>query len=190
MRGFIGIDFPPDVKKGIVEIQKVIRGCSLKGRWKYIDNFHLTLKFMGEISERQVDSIFESMEGRINSLHDFTLTTGDIGYFKGQECFRVVYLKLINNGGYLDRLFEIAEDCCFLSGIERDKRRFTPHITIAQDVVLKKDFEYIKDEVKAISGIRIPVKEISIIKSEQIESKRVYTTVRNIRLSSPNARNM
>jgi 2'-5' RNA ligase len=48
MRLFIAIDFNKEIKKKLVDLQANLKDMAVSGRWKYIDNLHLTLKFLGE----------------------------------------------------------------------------------------------------------------------------------------------
>jgi len=46
MRTFVAVDFNTELKKEILKLQTQLRNLAVSGRWKYIDNFHLTLKFL------------------------------------------------------------------------------------------------------------------------------------------------
>lgn len=180
MRAFIGIEFPKEVKNSIIDVQKLIRENSIRGRWKYIDNFHMTLKFLGEVSRDQIDTIYKSMEANLKDIGKFHLKVGGLGVFEGNGCFRVVYLKVTDSMDMLYKAFAGVEDSCYSAGIPREGRPYTPHITIAQDVVVDGDFDYIKKQTERLSGIETDVERISIIKSEQIGGKRIYTPLRTL----------
>ena len=62
MRTFIGIDFDIELKKKIRDLQSIVRENSQKGRFKYIGNFHLTLKFLGDITIEEVPIINQVLE--------------------------------------------------------------------------------------------------------------------------------
>jgi 2'-5' RNA ligase len=62
-------------------------------------------------------------------------------------------------------------------GFPKEKRKFVPHITIAQDVIFKCDFSIIKEAIGAPDIGKIPVDRLYLFKSEQIENKRVYTKI-------------
>lgn len=62
-------------------------------------------------------------------------------------------------------------------GFEREKRRYVPHVTIAQDVRFNTDFEEIKGLVKNYRFAPIEVRSVNLFKSEQIGNKRVYTPI-------------
>lgn len=182
VRVFIGVEFSQDIRNEIIKIQNIIRNNSVRGRWKHVDNFHLTLKFLGEMPENRINNIYEKMETEFENLRSFSLHMGYIGNFKGQGCCRVIYLMIIDKEERLQDTFMIIEESCALYGVIMEKRTFLPHITIAQDVVLNNGFDELLKAVGDIPPISIPVSEISIIKSEQIGSKRAYTPIRTIKL--------
>jgi 2'-5' RNA ligase len=182
MRIFIGIGFPQDVKKQIAEMQKIVRGNSIGGRWKYIDNFHLTLKFLGEVRDEQVSAIFDSLKNSFENVRHFSIKMGELGCFRGQDCFRVVFLELVDKDGHLNYAYNNVEECCNMLGFPRETRKYTPHITVAQDVVLKGEFSTVKYEISRLPKQEILVNSIDIIKSEQINTKRIYTNVHSILL--------
>mgnify|MGYP002682077563 FL=1 len=62
-------------------------------------------------------------------------------------------------------------------GFEREKRRYIPHVTIAQDVKFNTDFENIKGLVESDRFAKIEVRSVNLFKSEQISNKRVYTPI-------------
>lgn len=182
MRAFIGVEFPKKAKEKIINVQKIIRDKSIDGRWKYIDNFHLTFKFLGEVSEEQIENIYKNIEENFLTFKKFDINIGGLGYFKGEEALRVIYLDAKDLKGELKKASESIEDACFKAGIQKEKRRFTPHITVAQDVLLKCPFDEIKEEIDRMPSVNISVDEISIIKSEQIKGKRIYTPIKKVQL--------
>jgi len=182
MRTFIGIDFPKSLKEQIVEVQSFLKSISKKGRWKYIDNFHLTLKFLGEIEYEKVEKIRQALEKNLKDFSRFSLKISSCGYFKGHGNLRVVYLKPDGNLEKLNNLFTLVENAMAEVGFEREKREYTPHITIAQDVVLNEPFESFQRFVESFTFDEIPVEKVILFLSEEIDRKRVYTPIFDIEL--------
>ena len=54
IRAFISVDLPYEVKRTIAKIQIQFKGLGLKTSWVKPENVHLTLKFLGNVSENQV----------------------------------------------------------------------------------------------------------------------------------------
>ncbi|OGO78712.1 MAG: 2'-5' RNA ligase [Clostridiales bacterium GWB2_37_7] len=177
MRSFIGINFSCDVKEDISKIQGHIRSNALKGRFKQVDNFHITLKFLGEIEKNQADEIAKKLESIARLHSSFELRLQEIGRFKGRDNIRTLYIGLGGNIEALKQLNQATEAAMELLGFKKEGRPYTPHITISQDLILDIPFEELKKEIEMSSTHRIAVNKIELIKSEQIQNKRIYTPI-------------
>jgi 2'-5' RNA ligase len=182
MRSFIGIDFSRELKSEISSLQWELKTYAISGRWKYIDNFHLTLKFLGETDMKTAGRISETMKELCGSVPKFDLKISGLGNFPGNGCLRVVWLGL---GGDVDKLIsfqaEIDQSLGQL-GFQREKRGYSPHITMGQDVVFHTEFERIKELTGLKSFPEMTVDMVCLFKSEQIGKKRVYTVVDEFKL--------
>lgn len=177
MRAFIAIDFSRELKKQIADFQSGIRRYAFSGRWKHTDNFHLTLKFLGEINPGKADEINRELDEIRAKTGVFRLRINELGYFPGKDCMRVLWLGL---GGDLDKLNALQaaiEAGMSKLGFEKEKRRYIPHITIAQDVRLERDFEEIRKIFHRRTFDEIIADKVYLVKSEQIGQKRVYTPI-------------
>jgi len=159
---------------------------AVSGRWKYIDNFHLTLKFLGETKPENLKIINEKLIAACYEYEVFKLKFSNIGYFPGKDSIRVLWLglegdtdKLCNLQGSIDR--QMAD-----IGFKPEKRKYVPHITIGQDVVFKINFQELKEMVNFSEIPEITVKSISLFKSEQISNRRVYKSIYNYEFTNYN----
>jgi 2'-5' RNA ligase len=177
MRTFIGIDFDSAIKKDISDIQSIVKLNSQKGRFKYIKNFHLTLKFLGEIESSKVAEIGRALRTVSTKHKPFSMKIDTMGVFNGRGSIHTLWLGL---GGEVDKLMSLHSDiekCLSEIGIARDNKAYTPHITIAQDLVLNVPLEDLLKKIDMSNMKEIHVKEIQLIKSEQRENKRIYTPI-------------
>jgi len=81
-------------------------------------------------------------------------------------------------GGDIEKLLSITKELderLLRIGIQKEKRKFTPHITIGQDIVFEKEFSQIKQSYENMQFSSISVDCITLYKSEQLGNKRVYT---------------
>lgn len=182
MRAFIAIDFNDDLKRDIASLQSGLRGFCTEGRWKHKDNFHLTLKFLGEIDNTLQTKIAGELERLCKTKERFKLRIAELGAFQGRGNIRVLWLGL---GGDLEKLYDIQKTIDLkleALGFEREKRPFTPHVTIGQDICFNQQFE----EIQKIADIKrfsvIEVNSILLFKSEQIGNRRVYTPINELNL--------
>lgn len=184
MRSFIGINFSCETKEDLSKIQRQVREHASKGRFKHVDNFHITLKFLGEIELQQSEEIAKKLEEIANKQKSFELKLQDIGQFKGRESIRTLYIGLGGDVDALKQLNERTETSMELLGFKKEGRPYTPHITISQDLILNLTFEELKRKIDMSSTHTIYVNKIELIKSEQIQNKRIYTPIYGYDLKS------
>jgi len=124
-RLFIAVDIPDRIKSDIVDTYVALPGA----RWIEEDKLHITLRFIGEADNMLEHRIIESL-GTVN-IPPFSLSLKGTGYFppKGQP--RILWIG-INNNQELIRLQNKIERVLTSIGIEADKRKFHPHITVGR----------------------------------------------------------
>lgn len=177
MRTFIGTDFSRETKDRIAGIQHIVREYSERGRFKYIGNFHLTLKFLGEVEEKKIADIGKVLRGIAARHQRLQLKVDKIGFFNGQGSIHALWLGFSGELDKLHGLYSDIEDEMSRLGVKKEMKPYTPHITIAQDLVLKIPFGELESKVSFEGCKPIEIKEISLIKSEEKEGKRIYTPI-------------
>ncbi len=142
MRCFIALDLPREAIKRIEEIQELIQKKNLFiGKFTESENLHLTLKFLGEISEEQVQEARKKLQEI--KFNEFDASLGEVGVFS-KRSLKIVWVKL-NGKGVFDLQEKIDR---VLSDLFQPETRFMGHITIAR---VKKVFDketlvkYLKD---------------------------------------------
>lgn len=177
MRAFIGGDFSRDIKESIAGIQHMVRENSERGRFKYIGNFHLTLKFLGEIPQAQTVEIGRALKDIASKHRKICLNIDKIGYFNGRGSIHALWLGFSGELDKLGALYSDIETEMHRLGMKKETKAYTPHITIAQDLVLRIPFEELQKKVDFKGFKTVEIKEISLIKSEELNGKRIYTPI-------------
>ncbi|MCX7883812.1 MAG: RNA 2',3'-cyclic phosphodiesterase [Caloramator sp.] len=179
MRTFITLEFDKNTKEEIVKIQKLIRENSFSGRFKYIDNFHLTIKFLGETDLKTIDSIFCDLNDKLHDFKSFKLNFSDIGAFGIGKTIRTIYLKANYPLDNIMNLSKIVDETTALYGFKLENK-YIPHVTIAQDVELKITFDELSKKSKDLFNKEIFFDRVVIMKSEQKYGKRIYSPLKTI----------
>jgi len=177
IRAFIGIDFESELKNYIFELQQMLRIYAIRGRWKHTDNFHLTLKFLDEVSLRQQEQISEAMKKICITRRPFSLAVSGIGIFEGRDTIRVLWLGLVGDILELKSLYKSVDNTLIPIGFPHEKRSFNPHITMGQDIVFKCGFDEIQHVMGKVQFSSFRVNSLFLFKSEQVQNKRIYTKV-------------
>lgn len=128
MRIFIAIDLPKDIRNAVGEVQRELRPLTDKTRWVAPDSIHITLKFLGEVPEKQIDDIDAALAGL--SWKHFTITVRGVGFFPGNRSPRIFWAGM--EAPTVQGLTEQLDIRMERVGFEKEKRAFRPHITLAR----------------------------------------------------------
>lgn len=129
---FIGLKIPQNIRKTISDAQYGLHNVS----WADESNFHITIKYLGELSGER----FHSIGKLLKSIHykPFILILNRFGYFAKDDGSGVIWIGIKNSG----RLSKIKKDIDFMllnENIQFDLLEYIPHITIGSFVDLKQD---------------------------------------------------
>ncbi|EFQ23040.1 2'-5' RNA ligase [Aminomonas paucivorans DSM 12260] len=101
-------------------------------KWVRREQLHLTLKFCGEQPQETVDALGETLEGTVRALSSFSLAAVGTGCFPRTGTQRVLWCGLDGDRDALLRLVERVEEGAVAAGLERERRPFSPHLTLAR----------------------------------------------------------
>lgn len=183
MRAFIAFDINKNTKKTLFETQSIIKQYSKKGAWVKEDNFHCTLKFLGNIDEKKVDDIGSILNNISKEYSPINVNLASVGYFNiRKEEYSVIWVGL---GGEIERLieiFDIIDSSMYNLGFPMERRPFTPHITLGRRVVLSKTFEETKKLANKNNNYSFELNNIVLMRSEENMGRRIYTPTKSYKL--------
>jgi RNA 2',3'-cyclic 3'-phosphodiesterase len=125
MRLFIGLDLPWSLKERLAVLGGGIPGA----RWVPAENYHMTLRFIGEVQPpraEEIDLAMAALRGRA-----FSLTLAGMGTFAKGGRDTQLWVGVERNQ-QLDHLQSKIENALQRAGLEPERRRFTPHVTLAR----------------------------------------------------------
>jgi RNA 2',3'-cyclic 3'-phosphodiesterase len=128
MRAFIAIDLPESVREKLAEIESELRPATSAARWVAPESIHLTLKFIGEISEARLRDIDQALEGL--TWRPFQVSVRGVGFFPGTRSPRVLWAGL--TASTMNDLAKEIDVRMERFGFEKEKRAFRPHLTLAR----------------------------------------------------------
>jgi RNA 2',3'-cyclic 3'-phosphodiesterase len=125
MRLFIGLDLPWSLKERLAVLGGGIPGA----RWVPAENYHMTLRFIGEVQPpraEEIDLAMAALRGRA-----FSLTLAGMGTFAKGGRDTQLWVGVERNQ-QLDHLQSKIDNALQRAGLEPERRRFTPHVTLAR----------------------------------------------------------
>jgi 2'-5' RNA ligase len=124
-RLFTGLEIPRDV----AFLLSLKRGGLSGARWIDPENYHITLRFIGDVDGRVADEISDSLDRLSHSLA-FDVRLTHLGAFGGDKP-RALYAGVEINSA-LTQLQAAQERVLQRIGLEPEGRKFTPHVTLAR----------------------------------------------------------
>lgn len=132
LRTFIAVDLPGRVKDGLRDVQDRLRPKCSGARWVKPGNIHLTLKFLGNTRQEKISPVCDAL-GRAASRHaPFTVSIRGVGAFPNPGRPRVLWVGVGEGGEALRALAGTVEESLEKLGFPRERRPFSPHLTIAR----------------------------------------------------------
>ena len=124
-RLFVALALPDHVRAALSGLRRGFPGA----RWVAEENFHLTLRFIGEVDNRTMDDIAEELD-RVREP-GFDLELDGFGSFETKGKVRALWARVLASEdlSHLQRKIDTALDAV---GVERETRRFKPHVTLAR----------------------------------------------------------
>jgi RNA 2',3'-cyclic 3'-phosphodiesterase len=167
LRLFVGIGFPPELKLRLSLLRFGIPGA----KWVDPGNFHLTLRFIGEIGEDTAADIDATLS-RLR-VRRFTLQIAGTGVFGGDKP-RSLWAG-VERTPELVGLRDKVEQALFRAGLPPEPRKFAPHATLAR--LRNPPPDQLRNYLAAHAQFRaepLPVEGFSLIASFQTKAGSVY----------------
>lgn len=133
IRTFIAIPFPGYIKKELEKIQNECKKTGIRASWPKPSNIHLTLKFIGDIPIKNISKFEKVLSNAVKSIRPFTLFASGIGAFPSLKRPKVLWAGVKGDIDVLAELeLNLSEALKKEIGLAKDKKKFTPHLTIGR----------------------------------------------------------
>ncbi len=124
-RLFVGIELPPLVRDRVALLAGGIPGA----RWEPAEKLHLTLRFLGEIEGSTLRAVIDALDGV--RAAPFSVTLQGMGHFPPRGEPHSVWVGVEDPTDLID-LHRRIDRALVRVGLEPDRRKFAPHVTLAR----------------------------------------------------------
>lgn len=132
IRTFVAVELSPDVAGHCRDLIKRLSKVETEVHWVDPKSIHLTLKFLGDVLDREVHEVCRAVEKACAGMDAFDFSCGGVGAFPSLERPRTIWLGIRQGSDKLAELSERVEHELHLIGYPKERRRFSPHITIGK----------------------------------------------------------
>lgn len=131
IRSFISINLNETLKKEINNLLMDLKTHNFDVKWVPVENLHVTLKFLGHITDETVEKVKKKLYNIASSFKPFRLRFNGMGFFPDRKRPRVIWIG-ISDSDILKILQETIDKRLTEIGFEREERGFSPHLTIGR----------------------------------------------------------
>ena len=124
IRLFAALSLPDDVAQSLLAMEAGVPGS----KWRRRDQLHVTLRFMGDVEEPVAAAIDDALA--TISAPAFSLQLKGVGEFGGSHP-HTLWAGVPGNDALL-HLQRKIESALQRAGLEPERRKYTPHITLAR----------------------------------------------------------
>jgi len=187
IRAFIAIELPDNIKNELEEIKSVLMsGNSTPAKWVNPESIHLTLQFLGDISSDRVTEILDAIKRGVGGTPSFQIQLAGLGVFPNPARTQVVWTGIAGDIEQLKQLQKSIEIEMERLSFPREKRNFTPHLTLARvrDHATPDERKRLGDMVTGtpFTGGIMKVDSVNLMKSRLTRQGALYTSLGSIRL--------
>ena len=175
MRAFIAIDLPIDIKNKIKQIQNHLKKSKISVKWVKPENIHLTLKFLGNIEENQIDQIKNIIRDTTSLLKCFRVSLNDFRFFPNSKKPKILFIDIIE-AKTLKKIADILEEKLEKLKFKKENH-FKAHITLAR-IKAPMDTTNLLKLIKSISlNENFLIQEIILFQSTLTQSDPIYAEI-------------
>jgi len=131
-RLFTGIPLSAELRQRLAEAEKELAQVSANTSWVGAEKLHITMRFLGEVSEVLVPQIEEAINLTTQTHQSFPLEVCGLGAFPNSKRARVLWAGLSTGKTEALTLFTTLEKELEKVGFARETRPFSGHITLGR----------------------------------------------------------
>lgn len=180
-RIFAAIDISPKAKTEVLNYTANLKKqfSDIKVGWATAEKLHLTLKFLGDTEEVQIDRVKNITEDISRKYRCFNANIKETGVFPSpKQKPRILWLGIEDETKILESIKDKLDFELEKIGFEKEKRKFNPHLTIGRLREPHKSKDLVKKHLlNKFEPVRFEVSEIVIYESELKPKGSIYSVI-------------
>ena len=133
-RIFIAIDISEEARAAVATYIEKLHSDFVRIRvgWERAEKLHFTIRFLGDTDEERLDKVCEIVRATASKMEPFPVRLIETGVFPHYKSAKVLWLGPKLGSDEMTAIKAEIEAGLDLIGIEPEKRKFHPHLTIAR----------------------------------------------------------
>jgi 2'-5' RNA ligase len=188
-RTFIALELDEALRRHLRETIRQVAAELPRFSWVNPSGIHLTLAFLGELSDEQLLQTSQAAEVAAQHVAPFDYRLSHLGIFGSPRQPRVLWVGIEETSGRLQNVHRALNKELEQRGFEVEKRAFSPHLTLARiKISLQAEEQQRLQRILhspqfAPSSVVSHVQQVSVMKSEPGRTGATYTCLHNYPLT-------
>jgi RNA 2',3'-cyclic 3'-phosphodiesterase len=187
MRLFVALRLPEALSRAVQERVQPIRDRLGAGniRWTPAEQFHFTLKFLGDGSEDQVEALSRQLTEALAEQVAIPVALEGLGSFPPKGKPRVLWIGVTSGSDALTELARRLDQTCHAAGFALEDRPFHAHLTLARIAFLAdaRPLQALIDEHRSAVFGRFSGAAVSLMNSRLLPQGSEYSVVKEFTLA-------
>jgi len=132
IRSFLAFELPPEIMGVISNASGDMKNTFLNVRWVKPGNIHLTMVFMGNVSQEDLKPIGQAAADVCLGYGPFNVSLNGTGVFGSRRNPSVLWVRLNGDLERMSRFRDELQKNLEPFGIKQERRRFKPHLTFGR----------------------------------------------------------
>jgi 2'-5' RNA ligase len=182
-RLFVAIKVPEEVRENMLRVQRELQTLAPRGvvRWTKPEQFHLTLRFLGDVPSDQVVGLQESLRAACSGTSPLHLQAHGVGFFPNARSPRVIWIGIHDGEDRLAAFQMKIQNAVQTVTAEQAENQFAGHITLGRFKQFSRhnisQLVNHAESVKSRSFGEWTSREIELIRSELLPAGPRYTSL-------------
>lgn len=190
IRAFIAINISTEIEQRLKiisqDLQQSLRGTPV--RWVLVENIHLTLKFLGDVSVSNLDLLKKMLDSETMGHPPFEFSVGDLGAFPSIRRPRVIWVD-VQAPPDIPALQRGIDNETARLGYAQEERPFSPHLTLGR-ISRNATSDDLRKISEVLSSFKVgyvgtaKVSAVYLYRSDLHPSGAIYTAIHSAPLGS------
>jgi 2'-5' RNA ligase len=132
VRAFVAVEIPGPGRTFLESVTSELRRAGADVRWVRPEGIHITLKFLGQIRADLISALEKNLTALFVDYSPVQLAIRGLGAFPSLARPRVIWAGIHDPSGTLSSMASSAETALEPLGFERERRTFSPHLTLGR----------------------------------------------------------
>jgi 2'-5' RNA ligase len=192
IRAFIAINLSPEIARKLesilIDLQRKLKGVPV--RWVPVDNIHITLKFLGDVSVSNLDMLKKIIAAEAARHTSFEISARDLGAYPSLKRARVIWVDVKAPPDLASFQRALDQETARL-GYPGEDRPFSPHLTLgrvsrnASSDDLHRISTVLAETKPGVLGTAL-INSVYLYRSDLLPSGAVYSALFNSELGPKN----